>query len=204
MLQRQAPEDQETTSRHGKAGCLRLSVWWWKLQPNRNPVVCLNKDIVIFRWFSMYLDLAMLFLGLWRYIFLPGRFREDSGCVIVRLLGCPWHHSWWGTWGSPLKILIPERIDRSRVGLIYIYIVYTSCRYILFPQLYIYSFYYILYYIYVYLYTFAFWTLDSLQRMWEILFGNSLEVRCSMKLIGCIFVTSTYIERERENLWYIQ
>ena len=156
VLQRQAPEDQETTSRHGKAGCLRWSVWWWFFcnQTGIRWSVWI-KDIVIFRWFSMYLDLAMLFLGLWRYIFLPGMFREDSGCVIVRLLGCPWHHSWWGTWGSP------ERIDRSRVALIYIYIVYISCRYILFPQLYIYS-YTVLYIIYTYIYIllhFELWTL---------------------------------------------
>lgn len=163
------------------------------LQPNRNPVVCLNKDIVIFRWFSMYLDLAMLFFGLWRYIFLPGMFREDSGCVIVRLLGCPWHHSWWGTWGSPLKRKWFQKGLTGHVWVWYVYI-YIYIMYVCIVSTIIHLFiYHILYYIYVYLYTFAFWTLDSLQRMWEILFGHSLEVRCSMKLIRCIFVTYTYI-----------
>lgn len=132
------------------------------LQPNRNPVVCLNKDIVIFRWFSMYLDLAMLFFGLWRYIFLPGMFREDSGCVIVRLLGCPWHHSWWGTWGSPLKRKWFQKGLTGHVWVWYVYIyIYTSCTYVLFPQLYIYSYiiYYIIYtYIYILLH-FELWTL---------------------------------------------
>lgn len=91
------------------------------------------------------------------------------------------------------KKMIPERIDRSRVGLICIYI-YIYIMYVCIVSTIIHLFiYHILYYIYVYLYTFAFWTLDSLQRMWEILFGHSLEVRCSMKLIRCIFVTYTYI-----------
>ena len=123
------------------------------LQPNRNPVVCLNKDIVIFRWFSMYLDLAMHFLGLWRYIFLPGMCREDSGCVIVRLLGCPWHHSWWGTWGSPLK---KTCFQKGLTGHMWLWYVYTYIMYVYIVSTIIHLFiYYILYYIYVYLYTFC-------------------------------------------------
>ena len=99
------------------------------------------------------------------------------------------------------KKKIPERIDRSRVGLIYIYIYHVRI-YVVSTIIHLFILLYIILYIRISIYFCILNSGLSTENVRDTFYGNSLEVRCSMKLIGCIFVTYIYTYIERESMIY--